>query len=195
MRRLIFISVCALCSLTACSNNDEYKQKIIDYLEVKDGVRTDLNIRLSDVKVNDFTVGDSINVLKKRALAIKEARIKIIQSKLDNVKAIISQKPESPYKSAHEVRARNLKEQLDKEEKSISDDDKLYNGMDTAKVLCKQVFANVRYTNPILKTDQEIKGEFVFSPDGTTCFRRVDGIEKKIIDNMIRLSQIELALD
>lgn len=195
MKRLIFISICILCSFTACSNNDEYKQKIIDYLEVKNGVRTDLNIRLSDVRVRDFTVGDSINVLKKRTSAIKEARIKIIQAKLDNAVAIIAKKTESPYRSVHEERIRNLKQQLDKEGKSTYGNDKQYDGMDTAKVLCKQIFANVKYTNPILKTDQEIKGEFIFSPDGIICLRRVDGVEKQIIDNMIRLSQFEFALD
>ena len=65
MRRLLSIAALLACLISCYAQNGEsnYKKMITDYVEIKNGVRTNLDVRISELTEKDYTVGDSIEVL------------------------------------------------------------------------------------------------------------------------------------
>ena len=59
MRRLLSIAALLACLISCYAQNGEsnYKKMITDYVEIKNGVRTNLDVHISELTEKDYTVG------------------------------------------------------------------------------------------------------------------------------------------
>ena len=79
MKRLLLM-IALLGSLNSCyaqNNDSHYKKMITDYVEVKNDVRTNLDVRISEITEKDYTVADSIEVLNSHFANEKASKIEI----------------------------------------------------------------------------------------------------------------------
>ena len=63
---------------------------ITDYVEIKNGVRTNLDVRISELTEKDYTVGDSIEVLNSRFASEKTAKIETANNDIKHYEAQIA---------------------------------------------------------------------------------------------------------
>ena len=92
MRRLLSIAALLACLISCYAQNGEsnYKKMITDYVEIKNGVRTNLDVRISELTEKDYTVGDSIEVLNSRFASEKTAKIETANNDIKHYEAQIA---------------------------------------------------------------------------------------------------------
>lgn len=174
MKQLLFISI-LLSSLNSCNaqnNENHYRAMITDYIEVKDGVRTILDVQISEITEKNFTVADSIEVLNSRfadekATKIESANkdIKHYESQIAKQQAkggLVAETLIERYKPELETARKRLKDAQDWHASYTSK----YDGRDTKDIISKTVDCKLSLMNPRLKTRQEGKATFLFTANG-----------------------------
>lgn len=174
MKRLLLIGI-LLSSINSCNaqnNENHYKTMIIDYIEVKDGVRTMLDVRISEITEKNFTVADSIEVLNSRFANEKATKIESANKDIKHYEVQIA-KQQAKGGLVAETLIEKYKSELDKAKKRLKDAQdwhasytNKYDGRDAKETIAKTVDCNLSLMNPRLKTRQEGKATFLFSANG-----------------------------
>lgn len=166
--------------ITSCyaqNNENHYKKVITDYIEVKNGVRTNLDIHLSEITEKNFTVADSIVVLSNRFANEKAKKIESANKEVKHYEAQIAKQQAKgglvaetlikKYKPELEKAQKRLKEVQDWQANYTSN----YDGRDTNDVIAKVIDCRLSLMNPKLKARQEGKATFLFSADGKALLK------------------------
>lgn len=160
-------------------NLNSYSKVIVDFVQIRNGVKTDLGAKASDLKIKNITVADSVDLLKLEYLANKAAKVKSAEKSLAHYKAQISKQKEKGGIVA-EALIESLIPKLDKAEQDLKAANEWepeylqkYNGCDPDSVLVKQVFCNLSLMNPKVNARQEREVSFLFTPDGKTLIKAV----------------------
>lgn len=172
MKRLIPFVVFT-CLLVSCGKTGAYKQAITDFLEVSNGVRTDLDVKISDIKkTKDITVADSLAVIDKlvnlsRKLNISEAK--------RNVERIEKYGPAGPgiWFDTDQETLESARAKLEEAKTKDYPIQHKYDGRDTTEVLAVMISCKVARTSPIFNKRQESTETFVLTPNGKKVYGRM----------------------
>lgn len=156
------------CSLQASN----YEKAIIDFLQTRNGVTTDLKISFISLDVSDIKAIDSLNILIPKYIKEKNKKIEKVQ---ETVNFWLS-RPENKNEVINNKRLTSLtkaKERLAEAKVWKPDCIKKYELMQPDKVIAKKADCKLSFYNPRLQTRQELKAIFILSPDGKQCIKMI----------------------
>ena len=179
MRRLLSIAALLACLISCYAQNGEsnYKKMITDYVEIKNGVRTNLDVRISELTEKDYTVGDSIEVLNSRFASEKTAKIETANNDIKHYEAQIA-KQQAKGGLVAETLLKKYKPELEKAQNRLKEAQiwtanyaSCYDSRNPNDVIAKIVDCKLSLMNPRLRTRQEGKASFLFSSDGNKLLK------------------------
>lgn len=181
MVQTYYFTVILLIFCSGYSNAQE--ALIIDYLETSSGgVKTDLKIDISYIKVSDITVADSLSFIETKfqeRIAKEEESIESFKSNIKSAKEENKSLDRSNIDNLAKISANNsviklYENGLEKAQLSLekTQDQKAvalgkYENQDENAVLVKKGVTNFSFFNPKLNTRQERTETFVFSKDAS----------------------------
>lgn len=175
------LSFCLLFIAVSCNDtNNVYKTTVLDYLQTKNGIKTDLKIKFQKFELSDITVGDSIKVLQERFYTEKQKKIDVAYQAVAHWNEAIAKQEKKGDALVAKALVVRYKKDLEKAEIELkqamswlADYVNRYADRSTSEVLAKKVDACFSFQNPKLATRQEISAYFILSPDGTKCYKMV----------------------
>ena len=179
MRRLLSIAALLACLISCYAQNGEsnYKKMITDYVEIKNGVRTNLDVRISELTEKDYTVGDSIEVLNSRFASEKTAKIETANNDIKHYEAQIA-KQQAKGGLVAETLLKKYKPELEKAQNRLKEAQNwpanyasCYDSRNPNDGIAKIVDCKLSLMNPRLRTRQEGKASFLFSSDGNKLLK------------------------
>ena len=186
MKTLFYTFIFSICLSSCSSKTSEYEKTITDYLETKNGVKTDLQIKYSKLDVSDISVADSISILNKKFEAEKNKKIQSIEQTIKHKeKSIAEQKNKlTTAKGGNKIVAQSLIYTWEKElqrEKILLDETlkwqpdyiNKYTDRNPSDILAKKADITLSFFNPRLQTRQEISMFVILSPDGKECYNDI----------------------
>ncbi|WP_297904831.1 hypothetical protein [uncultured Parabacteroides sp.] len=179
MKRLLLM-VALLGSLNSCyaqNNDSHYKKMITDYVEVKNDVRTNLDVRISEITEKDYTVADSTEVLNSRFANEKASKIETANKDIKHYETQIA-KQQAKGGLVAETLLKKYKTELEKAQNRLKDAQNwhvnyasCYDSRNPNDVIAKIVECKLSLMNPKFKTRQEGKASFLFSADGNKLLK------------------------
>ena len=140
---------------------------ITDYVEIKNGVRTNLDVRISELTEKDYTVGDSIEVLNSRFASEKTAKIETANNDIKHYEAQIA-KQQAKGGLVAETLLKKYKPELEKAQNRLKEAQNwtanyasCYDSRNPNDVIAKIVDCKLSLMNPRLRTRQEGKASFL----------------------------------
>ena len=169
----------------SCSNSTGiYKQTISDYIQIQNGLETDLKIKFSQFDVYpDITVDNSMKILEKRYLNEKSRKIEFAQNNIVRLEKEIEElksKGNNSWSSnwvKYTLLQRyqnNLKDaiaDLEKAEQWWPDYMDRYVGRTPSEKIAKRINTQFSFQNPDMNLRQNVSAFFILSPDGRKCYR------------------------
>ncbi|NMA74241.1 MAG: hypothetical protein GX963_08815 [Bacteroidales bacterium] len=177
MKHLLITIACCLVLASCTSQSDRQMKKVLlEALESKDGIRTDLKIKFTSMEVVDITVKDSIDYYQKKFSDEKKKQQTSAESAIEHYQKLLDEREAKENKDVvdhmlmaeNKSQIKNNKAALDVLEQWHPKYLDKYNGRNENEVLAKLATASFKFTNPHTKANQEmIDKKFLFSPDGT----------------------------
>lgn len=170
----------------SCSNSTGiYKQTVLNYLQIQNGLNTDLKIKFFQFDIcPDITVADSMKILEERYQSEKNRKIEFAQNNITRLeKAIEEQKRKGNNVVAQALLPRyqnNLNDartELENAEKWRPNYLDRYAGRTPSEKLAKRINTQFSFQNPNMNLRQNVSAFFILSPDGQKCYRM--GIDQR----------------
>lgn len=166
--------------LVSCSNpTSNYKQTVLDYLQVEKGVKIDLKIKFSRFYLlPDITVADSIKILEEQYRSEKSKKIEIARKNISRLENDIDEQNRSRNYLITQVLVPRLQEQLKEERDKLVNAEQWrpdylnrYADKSPGEILAKRIETQFSFQNPKLNSRQELSADFILSPDGNKCYK------------------------
>lgn len=183
MQTLFYTCIFTISLLSCSSKPSDYEKTITDYLETRNGVKTDLQIKYLKLDVSDISVGDSISILNENFEIEKRKKIQSIEQTIKHKEKAIAEQNEklATAKDDDKVVAKSLismwekelqkeKEYLDETQKWKPDYLNKYTNRNPSDILAKKVDITISYFNPRLQIRQEMSMLTILSLDGKQCY-------------------------
>lgn len=176
--KILFCSLALTAFLFSCSSSQsEYEKVITDFLETKNGVKTDLQIKYSKLEVSEISVADSIVILKEQFEAEKAKKIQSIEQTIKLKEESIAEQENKKnsvvantlIKMWQKELARE-KEDLEKARNRRPDYLTRYDNRNPSDILSQKADVTFSYFNPQLQTRQEMSAWAILSADGKQCY-------------------------
>ena len=174
---LLFIGVIA----GACQQKtDSYKKAIIDFVQIRNGIKTNLDIQVTDITEKDITVADSIKIFEEQYNKEKTAKVESAEKRVAYLEnAISEQKAEGGIVANALVgsfTSKLGKAQQELEEAKAWEPSYLqkYSNQNPNTVLAKLVSCHLSWMNPKLNVRQEMDGSLLFTADGKSIIRTIN---------------------
>lgn len=169
----VFTEICA-------QNTTVYKKAIIDYVQIRNGIKTDLGIQVSNLEEKNITVADSIEILTQQYLKEKATKVRTAEKSIAHYEAQIS-KQKSKGGLVAEAMIESLIPKLKKAQQELKEakewnPDYLqrYKDQDPHAILSKLVSCRLSLMNPKLNARQEGDASFIFSADGQKLVKSIN---------------------
>lgn len=155
MNKLLLVLI--LLGLSSCSSPN-YEKAIADWIQTDEtGTWTDMKFELLEVQeTKDLTVGDSVNILKRKIDNLN----KIIE-RAENPKSLIKIAPSTYF---------NTRDQMKSAQRLL---DSSYNDRDSTEVLARYLKCKYSIFSPLLHVRQEKVETFLLTPDMKNCLARM----------------------
>lgn len=165
--------------ILACSSPPNFEKAIIDYLEIEDGIKTDLKIQFKTLEVSDITVADSITIIQSQFNVAKAKKIEIAEKSVQRLQDAIN-KQKGKNTSVSKALVSGWNKDLAKVELELKEAHswthemlKKYDSHKPTDIIAKKVISTFSFFNPKLQTTQEITALFILSADGTKCHNMI----------------------
>lgn len=165
----------------ACQQKtNSYEKAIIDFVQIRNGIKTNLDLRVTNITEKDITVADSIKIFEEQYSKEKTAKVESVEKRIVYLEnAISEQKAEGGIVANALIgsfTSKLKKAQQELEEAKAWNPAYLqkYNNRNPNTVLAKVVSCHVSWMNPKLNVRQEMDGSLLFSADGTSIIRTLD---------------------
>jgi hypothetical protein len=175
MKKLAILLIFPLV-LLACSSQSEYEKLISDYLQTKDGIKTDLKIEFRSIDVSDITVSDSVSILRKQFESEKNKKIETIQNSISRLENKIQEQKGKKNQVVAKALISGWEKDLEKYQSDLTtaqewklDYLNRYDSRNTSDILAKKAACKFSFMNPKLQTRQEMRALFILSADGKQC--------------------------
>ena len=181
MKKLILVLLLTGVITGACQQKtSSYEKSIIDFVEIRNGIKTNLDIQVTDITEKDITVADSIKILEEQYNKKKTAKVESAEKVVVHLEnAISEQKAEGGIVANALVGAFTAK--LEKAQQELEEAKawepaylQKYKNRDPSTVLAKVVSCHLTWMNPKLNARQEMDGSLLFSADGKSIIRTLD---------------------
>ncbi|MDH6355888.1 hypothetical protein M2132_002238 [Dysgonomonas sp. PH5-45] len=165
--------------VVSCSAQSEYEKVIADYLQIENGVKTDLKIEFLEMNVSDITVSDSIQILNNEYQAEKEKRISDAQKSVEHWQNSIEEQKGKKNQLVAKAVIGNAEKRLADAENKLKEaqewrpDLNRYESRDPSDILAKKAESHFSFMNPKLQTRQEMNALFILSADGKQCYNMI----------------------
>ena len=156
--------------LVSCSNpTSNYKQTVLDYLQVEKGVKIDLKIKFSRFYLlPDITVADSIKILEEQYRSEKSKKIEIARKNISRLENDIDEQNRSRNYLITQVLVPRLQEQLKEERDKLVNAEQWrpdylnrYADKSPGEILAKRIETQFSFQNPKLNSRQELSADFI----------------------------------
>lgn len=176
--KILFYSLTLTAFLFSCSSSQsEYEKVITDFLETKNGVKTDLQIKYTKLEISDISVSDSITILKERFEAEKAKKIQSIEQTIKHKEESIAEQQNSNDKLVASVLIKGWQKELAREKEDLEkarnwkpDYLTRYDKRNPSDILSRKADVTFSYFNPQLQTRQEMSAWAILSADGKQCY-------------------------
>lgn len=179
--KILFCTLALMALFFGCSSSQsEYEKVITDFLETKNGIKTDLQIKYSKLEVSDISVADSIAILQEQFEAEKAKKTQSIEQIIKQKEASITEQKNSNNRvvantliNMWERELTREKENLEKAKNWKPDYLTRYDNRPPSDLLAKKADVTFSYFNPQLQTRQEMSAWIILSADGKQCYRLI----------------------
>lgn len=174
MKKIYLLIMLSLLScVSSCSTQSEYEKTILDYLENRNSIHTDLKIKILSFEYSNITVQDSIEIIKTNFEKEKTKRIVDLKATIKRYEERIAE-----HRSRNDIvgqaAAKDQERLLEMEKASLYKAEKwnpdiLYRYDNTAvdEILAKKILCSFSFYNPKIQIRQTYKNAiFILSPDG-----------------------------
>lgn len=177
--KILFYTLALTAFLFSCSSpQSEYEKVITDFLETKNGVKTDLQIKYSKLEVSDISVADSIAILKEQFETERAKKIQSIEQTIKGKEKSIAEQQNKKNRvvantliKMWEKELAREKEDLEKAQNWKPDYLNRYETRSSSDILARKADITFSYFNPNLQTRQEMSAWVILSADGKQCYR------------------------
>lgn len=180
MKNLFFSLALTACLFSCSSSQSEYEKVITDFLETKNGVKTDLQIRYTKLEVSDISVADSISILKEQFEAERVKKIQSIEQTIKSKEESITEQHNSDNRLVANVLIKGWQRELAREKEDLEkaqnwkpDYLNKYDNRNPSDILSRKADVTFSYFNPQLQTRQEMSAWVILSTDGKQCYRLI----------------------
>lgn len=179
--KILFCTLALMVLFFGCSSSQsEYEKVITDFLETKNGVKTDLQIKYSKLDVVDISVTDSIGILKEQFEAEKAKKIQSIEQTIKLKEESIAEQQNSDNKLVASVLIKGWQRELAREKEDLEkaknwkpDYLTRYDNRNPSDILSRKADVTFSYFNPQLQTRQEMSAWVILYADGKQCYRLI----------------------
>lgn len=179
--KILFCSLALTAFLFSCSSSQsEYEKVITDFLETKNGVKTDLQIKYTKLEISDISVSDSIALLKEQFEAEKAKKIQSIEQTIKLKEKSIAEQENRKNKLVASVLIKSWQKELARKKEDLEkarnwkpDYLTRYDNRNPSDILSRKADATFSYFNPKLQTRQEISAWVILSANGKQCYRLI----------------------
>lgn len=180
MRTILLLIFVATTCLSCNANENRYKQEIANYIQVENGVKSELDIRFTEIAIKNFTVADSIKVLNERFEKEKAKKIEEAQNSVNHYEESIKKQKMKGDDLVANALIRNLTPKLETAKRELNaaynwqpDYLSRYSNLKEDMVLVQVVDCRFSLLNPKLKFRQEGPASFIFSADGLKLLKLI----------------------
>lgn len=180
MKKIFFSLALTACLFSCSSSQSEYEKVITDFLETKNGVKTDLQIRYTKLEVSDISVADSISILKEQFEAERVKKIQSIEQTIKSKEESIAEQHNSDNRLVANVLIKGWQRELAREKEDLEkaqnwkpDYLNKYDNRNPSDILSRKADVTFSYFNPQLQTRQEMSAWVILSADGKQCYRLI----------------------
>lgn len=179
--KILFCTLALMALFFGCSSSQsEYEKVITDFLETKNGVKTDLQIKYSKLDVSEISVSDSIAILQEQFEAEKAKKIQSIEQTIKLKEESIAEQQNSDNKLVASVLIKGWQKELAREKEDLEkaqnwkpDYLTRYDNHNPSDILSRKADVTFSYFNPQLQTRQEMSAWVILSADGKQCYRLI----------------------
>lgn len=175
MKKLFLLCIFVSSLFSCSSQSSEYEKILTDFIEVRNGVRTDLKVEFLSMTVSDLLVQDSINIIQSEYEAEKAKRIAQYEKNIAGINERIAE-----HKKVNDIAAkaaiRTQEKFLENEKNSLEnaknwhpDILNKYNERNPQEVIANKVICDFSIFDPKLQTRVTYNNAlFILSADGKT---------------------------
>lgn len=175
----IFILLVVIALLSSCSSSQSEQQKLVtDFLEINNGVKTDLQIEYSKFEVSNILVSDSVAILQTQFEAERAKKIESIESTIQNKESSIAEQRSKKNKVVSNSLIKMSEDDIVNQKRYLEEAKNWkpnylskYDSRNESDVLVQKADITFSYFNPKLQVKQEMSAFVILSADGKQCLR------------------------